>query len=169
MVKRLLGMWFLLTITTITFSQSRGVDRMKMYEEKRISNFFHENKINEIIPDSNAIYTFVFKVTVEKHRGKTQVSEILSNDTIGYKIFPKYNDLKDIHYAVFMRNRNKAIFIFPVAIEIVGSKQANTLTKFATHSIASLFYTYFNKTGINMLDYMFFSPYLVLIDKRVYD
>ncbi len=89
----------------------------KEIERKKIPNLFLEALDRKYLKDTNNIHMFAIKVNVLKDKkGKLSIQSIISNDTSAHLMFKDFNFLKKVNYNLFMENRLKATFVFPVSI-----------------------------------------------------
>ncbi|GAA4211164.1 hypothetical protein GCM10022289_39700 [Pedobacter jeongneungensis] len=71
----------------------------------------------DILKGKKDIYTFNIKINLEKNGNTIKVADILSSDSIGYKVFPNYKQLRNIAYESFVdKNFKKNILLIPIII-----------------------------------------------------
>lgn len=73
--------------------------------------------------------------------------------------------METLSYSVFMHNRNKAIFIIPVILEVFSSKGPAKECK----SPLPYFQTIFADDSDDIADHIYFRPQLMRINKQVFD
>lgn len=92
-------------------------------EVKKINDVLGSYMNADILPDSTAIYAFTFRLEIISKNAKTFVKEIVPNDSVANKIFPRYKELEnaDVSSMGFKRNRHYYLII-PVYVGIIGTK-----------------------------------------------
>lgn len=162
-------------------AHSQNLEHKIQNEKKKIKDLFLKDLSWKNTPDSTMIIGFSFKIRVEQNENNLiQIISITANDSIAYKLFPKYHSLKKIDYRLFMREKKKADFIIPVLIEIVGHYQedyntSENLLKFYKENIfrREMFKEIRNMLHIDPLgdntrteEYIYFEPVFIWMDKR---
>jgi hypothetical protein len=160
--------------------QAQNLEKEIESEKKKIDEFFFNNMPWKTTPDSNMLIGFSFKISVTRNTdGQLKPISIIANDKIAYKIYPKYEFLKTINYELFLKDKKEAIFIIPTFIEITDSKSdtsRNYLMNFYNKSIfggsmrravQSMFYMDQPKGNNNLENYIYLSPNIVAMDKRI--
>ena len=97
-------------------------------------------KVGSVREDSVYLYAFNFQLGLSKNNaGKLIAGQLSVNDSLAYKIFPKYNLLKAIDFSFLQPNRKKFKVIIPVIVYFKNHKE-KTMIDFdaalnATYSI----------------------------------
>jgi len=154
-----------LGIVTSLYAQDKKDLQVK--EIQRVSQFFRKNDHFKNTSDSSMLLTFAFKSEVSKNKNGSLSIALTANDSLAYTIYPKYDFLKSVNYQLFMKDKEKAIFIFPVALEIIGSKlnKHRTESDFLNKIMTLLSYKMDDFRMID--DYIYFQPFLLRINKIV--
>jgi hypothetical protein len=168
--------------TAHAINQAQDLGRKKEKENKKIQDFFLKDLPWKRTEDSTMIIGFSFKINVEENtRGLIKPISIIANDSLAYKLFPKYERLKNIDYTLFLKGRKEGIFIIPVLMEIVGSQPAESYTNeklldfmnkrvfFTTikHDPGALFHLNYEEGKLETENYIYFEPVIIGVDKRI--
>ncbi len=95
--------------------QKSGISKNLSFE-KRFYNIFVLNSLRGF-EDSVAIYSINFRVTIVKNSDtQTVVTKIVANDSLGYKVFPRYKDLEKINFTSLLGTKNEAVLVIPILI-----------------------------------------------------
>lgn len=81
-----------------------------------ISKFLSRQNNIGLLKLENEVYGFNIRITIEKKHNDTFVSDIISTDNIGLKIFPDYLELKKFNYKKLLGDNKKIILVIPVLI-----------------------------------------------------
>ncbi len=81
-----------------------------------ISKFLGRQSNINSLRSREQVYSFNIKIEIKKNNNKIIVYDINASDSIGYKIFPNYVDLKRFNYAKLMENTSHAIVMIPILI-----------------------------------------------------
>lgn len=160
--------FFILAFPLLTFGQQKKhID--PDIEQNKIYKFFERYTPWETTKDSSAVYAFSFKVTVKKDlHGIARVTSLIASDSIAYQIYSKYEFLKTIDYGVFMGSKKSADIILPLVIEVISSKGEGIARTDFLESTKSLLYLKSPDRGL-IVNYIFTPPYLIRINKQVFD
>ena len=78
--------------------------------------------------DSVYLYAFNFQLELSKNSaGKLTAGKLSVNDSMAYKIFPKYNLIKAIDFSFLHANRKKFKVIIPVIVYFKNHKDKTTI------------------------------------------
>jgi hypothetical protein len=173
---------FLLSIILIdTNLQAQTRENPFELEQKRIHDLFYNTDIIKTTKDSTRTYTFAFKAVVEKDgTGKTHVISLTANDSIAYKIYPNYKFLETVNYKLFMKDKKQAVFIFPVALQVIGTEPDsyydnkrllnyfidNALRRNFLEKVMSLF-SIKPLEQASIENKIYFDPFLLWLDKSI--
>jgi hypothetical protein len=122
------------------------------------------------------VYAFNLRVMVERKANKINVSSINISDSIGYRIFPIYQNLKKIDYRELLIGKGKATLVIPVLIlnnPFDNSNPEETLKSITKRSIteliSDLIYSNSSKRNLSNEDITLFDVFVVSridIEKR---
>jgi hypothetical protein len=86
--------------------------------EKAFIQIFSKSDPSLILKDSVCIYAINFNIKViREENNKTRVTEIIANDSLGYRLFPRYNELKKLNYSkIFLKGEKRISIVMPVLI-----------------------------------------------------
>ena len=79
---------------------------------KHLSNQYNISSLTGL----KEVYAFNLRIVVERKLKRIDVLNIVASDSIGYRIFPNYKDLKNIDYRELLSGRNRATLVIPVLI-----------------------------------------------------
>lgn len=104
------------------------------------------NKINQSqFKDTTASYAFAFKLDIVKKGSRTEVLNIVANDSLAYELIPSYRSLADISYSAIGEGKKRFSLIIPILISTYGSKHPkynkNQYIENAISVVDKLFYT----------------------------
>lgn len=110
-----------------------------------------DNLCSRLLNDSVAIYATNFKIEVSSKGIKTLVTKIEAADSLAYKLFPKYIELKKINFiTLFSKSDQKITIVMPILVYGADKKKikyrdtkGNPLTNMDT-AINALKKSYFN-------------------------
>lgn len=157
----------LIFIESIAYSQQKNE---KKEEIEKLQIFFSENNILSSIKDSNAVYAFSFKAVVKKDdKGKAGVVSLVANDSIAYAFFPKWKNLNNVNYGLFMHDRSEAIFIFPFIVEVWNIKLNSYPLNKSYVDIILPALSYKENDDYTIEKRIYFKPFLLKINKTVID
>lgn len=174
---------FIFLFATLESANSQDIESSIKIEKRKIESFLVDSISWENTPDSNMFIGFAFKIDVKKNEnGKNNLISVIANDTLAYKVFPRYKLLSTVNYDLFLQNRNEGIFIIPVFLEIISSKldldikSHGNLMKFYNNrvldrslskAIQSTFYINHSEAKNETEKYIFLKPIMAGIEKYV--
>jgi len=152
-------------IPFVIFAQTNDSE-LQHTEQQKISTYFSAHPM-KLVPDTTADLAFAFKISVKKGLdGKVVITSISSNDEIAYRIFPDYDKFfRLVKYSVFLRGIKEANFIIPVALRLFGSQDR----KRADADLGSLTSRLFYFSGSDIHQNIYFRPYAIAMDLKVYE
>lgn len=164
-------------------ANSQDIESSIKNEKRKIENFLIDSISWENTPDSNMFIGFAFKIAVKKTEdGKSNFVTVIANDSLAYKVFPKYKLLSTVNYNLFLPNRNEGIFIIPVFLEIISSKldldieshknlmkfyNNRVLNRSLSKAIQSTFYINHSEAKNETEKYIFLKPIIAGIEKYI--
>ena len=78
--------------------------------------------------DSVYLYAFNFQVEFSKNSaGKLIACKLSVNDSLAYKIFPKYNSIKEIDFSFLRADRKKFKVVIPVIVYFKNHKEKTVI------------------------------------------
>lgn len=115
----------LLLTLIITSLYINGIKaQKKLSSEEKIWKQIHSILSDSKSPkDSLLIYALNFELSVSKKNGKALAFDIVANDSLAYKMFPRYKKLKLIDFYTLMRGRDKIKVILPIIVFGSSDKQ----------------------------------------------
>ena len=145
-----------------------GQEELKRQEQLKVYKFFENNTPEKNILDTSKIYAFAFKAVVKKNaNGEARVISFTANDSIAYSLYPNYKLLKNINYGVFMRNRNRAIFIFPVILDVWKQEWPEQNRKPNYDEVAMSMFSLPRDPYIDIENWIYFTPHILRMDLTV--
>ncbi|HEY0898192.1 MAG TPA: hypothetical protein VGD90_02615 [Sphingobacteriaceae bacterium] len=147
-------------------SRANAQSEIQQNEIKKVYNFFRDNPPWESTPDSTMLITFAYLVEVKKDPSENpRVITLTATDSLAYRVFPKYRFLETVNFGAFMKDRNSATFVFPVLLEIHGSKRFNGEFTYIMEKAMSLF-SEPNRQPSDISKYIYFPPFMERLNKR---
>lgn len=142
-----------IAISQTTKEAAPTLQQKKTSFEKSFYRIFtqSDNLCSKLLNDSVAIYTTNFKIEVVRKGIKTLVTKIEATDSLAYKLFPKYIELKEINFIeLFNKSEQKITVVMPIMVYGADKKKVkykdikgNPLTNMNT-AINALKTSYFN-------------------------
>lgn len=167
-MKNIKSVILLLPFLMLSHAMCRAQQTPKTTDKEylRINEFFN----TFLVEDSTGLYAFAFKATVKKNKkGVAEVISLSASDSVAYRIYPNYKFLNTVNYALFMKNKQQVSFVFPVALQVYGSKKELD-PKF--EDSLDKFFMFLGRTKKgekdDITDQIFFPPALIRVDKTVY-
>ncbi|WP_293783762.1 hypothetical protein [uncultured Pedobacter sp.] len=108
---------FVIVLCSISIKVANGQTPKLTPLEKAFIQIFLKSSPGDILKDSVSMYAINFTVDVIKKKNKTVVTGITANDSLGYRLFPKYNEVKKLDYAeLFLPGEKRISIIMPILI-----------------------------------------------------
>lgn len=99
------------------FAQTTDNEKQFSVIEKKIYRIFLYGNPGRVLKDSVSIYAINFRLTLEKKNdSQTTVSKIVVNDSLGYKLYPRYKELYDTNFIDLMGSDSHATLLIPILI-----------------------------------------------------
>jgi len=115
-------------------------------------------------------YTFNIRLVIERDGRQIVVSKIIMTDSVGYKVFRNYEDLKNVDYSSLLTTKDRTTLVIPVIIlnspEIDHTRDVrlNTLSKQTFMELVSSLIDEKksgNKKSLIQKNITLFEPYLI--------
>lgn len=164
--KKLMAIWISLFIFSTSFCQDKRDILVKEIQKNIVIN-------TDGLKDSIAFYSFSIQIKINKKKNNTIVEKIEFNDSIGCLLIKDYSFLKKMNYSPLISGNKRVILIIPVGV-IVSNYDAKKIEPHKipiedlSKKIDKLFY--YDRTKNNCIEkYIYINPFIVYVDKAIYD
>ncbi|MEY3679385.1 MAG: hypothetical protein RI924_1526 [Bacteroidota bacterium] len=155
--------FILIGFTFAGVAQTKKKSILREQEIAKIDSFFKENTPWEKVPDTSQIYSFAFKVeVVRKAKNKTVITSIETNSPIAYTLYPNYHFLKEINYSLFMDQKQRCTFIYPIVLDVWNENWPEKPAPRYDEVVAAAFYSSLGVKDLN--DRVYFKPHMLRLD-----
>ncbi|QNK64822.1 hypothetical protein H7F33_10220 [Pedobacter sp. PAMC26386] len=111
-------------------AQNSAQTKQKYSYLKTIDSVINRGFKSAVLKDSISLYAINFRIDLTKNNaGKIEVSQIVANDSLAYKLFPSYKRFYSIDYNSLLGVRKKIRLIVPILIANISETAKKTYKK----------------------------------------
>lgn len=103
----------MLIITVKTTYSQKTTSPPDLHLISDITKVLSSKDIVKALGDSTRYYSLNFRIFIRRTKNGNKVEDIISNDTVAYRLFPNYKDLGSLNYDVLMKNKNSITLVIP--------------------------------------------------------